>query len=98
MVMDETLVRVVLDLSNRPWLHYRVPVKEQKLGTFDTALSLEFFRAVSQHAGMTLHVDLLHGGNGHHIIEAVFKGFGRALAQATAPLDIEGTLSSKGCL
>ncbi len=98
MVMDETLVRVVLDLSNRPWLHYRVPVKEQKLGTFDTALSLEFFRAVSQHAGMTLHVDLLHGENGHHIIEAVFKGFGRALAQATAPLDIEGSLSSKGCL
>ncbi|WP_457577729.1 imidazoleglycerol-phosphate dehydratase HisB [Desulfomarina sp.] len=98
MVMDETLVRVVLDLSNRPWLHYHAPVKEQKLGTFDTALAQEFFRAVSQHGGVTLHVDLLHGENGHHIIEAVFKGFGRALAQATAPLNIEGSLSSKGCL
>jgi imidazoleglycerol-phosphate dehydratase len=98
MVMDETLVRVVLDLSNRPWMHYHAPVTEQKLGTFDTSLAVEFFRAVCQHSGMTLHIDLLHGENGHHIIEAIFKGFGRALAQATASLDIEGSLSSKGCL
>lgn len=96
--MDETLVRVVVDISNRPFLHYEAPVIEQKLGTFDTMLAKEFFRAVCQHAGLTLHIDLLHGENGHHIIEAIFKGFGRAMNEATAKLSIQGTLSSKGCL
>lgn len=96
--MDETLVRVVLDLSNRPFLHYQAAVTEQKLGSFDTMLSKEFFRAVCQHAGLTLHIDLLHGENGHHIIEAVFKGFARALAAAVRPLDDGRVLSSKGCL
>lgn len=96
--MDETLVRVVVDVSNRPYLHYDAPVVEQKLGTFDTALAKEFFRAVVQHAGLTLHIDLLHGENGHHIIEAVFKGFARTLNGACTPIDIEGTLSSKGTL
>ncbi|PIE63419.1 MAG: imidazoleglycerol-phosphate dehydratase [Desulfobacterales bacterium] len=96
--MDETLVRVVLDLSNRPFLHYAAPVIEQKLGTFDTLLSKEFFRAVCQHGGLTLHIDLLHGGNGHHIIEAVFKGFARALAEAVRPVAGGRVLSSKGCL
>lgn len=96
--MDETLVRVVVDISNRPFLHYNSDVTEQKLGTFDTSLTKEFFRAVSQHAGLTLHIDLLHGENGHHIIEAIFKGFGRAMREAVNPIDIAGTLSSKGCL
>jgi len=96
--MDETLVRVVVDISNRPYLHYEADVTEQKLGTYDVALTKEFFRAVSQHAGLTLHVDLLHGENGHHIIEAIFKGFGRAMNTATTKIDIEGTLSSKGSL
>ena len=96
--MDETLVRTVVDISNRPYLHYDAPVKEQKLGTFDTALAKEFFRAVVQHAGLTLHIDLLHGENGHHIIEAVFKGFARTLRSACTKIDIEGTLSSKGIL
>jgi len=96
--MDETLVRVVVDISNRPFLHYDAEVVEQKLGTFDTALAKEFFRALSQHGGITLHMDLLHGENGHHIIEALFKGFGRAMNIATTPLAIEGALSSKGCL
>jgi imidazoleglycerol-phosphate dehydratase len=96
--MDETLVRVVVDISNRPFLHYDVDVAEQKLGTFDTALAKEFFRAVCQHGGLTLHVDLLHGENGHHIIEAVFKGFGRAMKKATTGIEIKGALSSKGCL
>ncbi|MCP3888949.1 MAG: imidazoleglycerol-phosphate dehydratase HisB [Desulfobulbaceae bacterium] len=96
--MDETLVRVVVDISNRPFLYYDAPVVEQKLGTFDTMLSKEFFRALCQHAGLTLHIDLLHGENGHHIIEAVFKGFGRAMNSATSQLAIQGTLSSKGCL
>lgn len=96
--MDETLVRVVVDISNRPFLHYHAVVAEQKLGNFDTALAKEFFRAVAQHAGLTLHIDLLHGENGHHIIEAVFKGFARAMRRATAPIEIDGALSSKGCL
>ncbi|SDP73722.1 imidazoleglycerol-phosphate dehydratase HisB [Desulforhopalus singaporensis] len=96
--MDETLVRVVVDISNRPYLHYNVPVVEQKLGSFDTMLVKEFFRAVSHHAGITLHIDLLHGENGHHIIEAVFKAFARVMNSATSPLGIEGVLSSKGCL
>jgi imidazoleglycerol-phosphate dehydratase len=96
--MDETLVRVVIDISNRPILHYNAPVTEQKLGTFDTALAKEFFRAVCQHAGITLHIDLLHGENGHHIIEAIYKGFGRAMNSATTKIEIEGALSSKGCL
>lgn len=96
--MDESLVRVVVDVSNRPYLHYIVPVAEQKIGTFDSSLAKEFFRAVSQHAGLTLHIDLLHGENGHHIIEAVFKGFGRALRMAVARIGMEGPLSSKGCL
>lgn len=96
--MDETLVRIVMDISNRPYLHYHADVKEQKLGTFDTMLAKEFFRAVVQHAGITLHIDLLHGENGHHIIEAVFKAFARTLAAACTKIDIEGTLSSKGSL
>lgn len=96
--MDETLARVVVDVSNRPYLHYNVCVTEQKIGNFDSVLAKEFFRAVCQHAGLTLHIDLLHGENGHHIIEAVFKGFGRALKSATDTIAISGVLSSKGCL
>lgn len=97
--MDETLVRVVVDISNRPYMHYDAAVPDQKLGTFDTALALEFMRAFAQHAGVTLHVDLLHGVNSHHIIEAVFKGLARAMNQATQKLDaLAGTLSSKGIL
>lgn len=97
--MDETLVRVVVDVSNRPFLHYQVPVVDQKVGNFDTALALEFMRAFSQHAGVTLHVDLLHGSNAHHILEAVFKGLARAMDQATTVQNrVKGTLSSKGVL
>lgn len=97
--MDETLVRVVVDLSNRPYTHYEVPVADQKLGTFDTALAKEFMRAFSQNGGITLHVDLLHGDNSHHIIEAAFKGLARAMRQAVEPLtDFDGALSSKGAL
>ncbi len=97
--MDETLVRVVVDISNRPYLHYDAMVSDQKLGTFDTALAQEFMRAFAQHAGVTLHIDLIHGSNSHHIIEAVFKGLARAMNQATVKLDgLTGTLSSKGLL
>ncbi len=98
MPMDETLVRVVIDLSNRPYAHYNVPVADQKIGTFDTQLAKEFMRAFAQHGGITMHIDLFHGENCHHIIEAVFKGLGRAVHQAVAPLDVMGVLSSKGSL
>lgn len=97
--MDETLVRVVVDVSNRPFLHYAATVPDQRLGTFDTSLALEFMRAFSQHAGVTLHVDLLHGENSHHIIEAIFKGLARAMDQATRVNHlVTGALSSKGML
>lgn len=97
--MDETLARVSLDFSNRPFLHYDVSIRDQKVGTFDTALVLEFLRAVAQHAGITLHVDLLHGDNAHHIIEAVFKALGRAMGKgASLRQGLVGTLSSKGSL
>ena len=97
--MDEALARVCADLSNRPLLIYNVILAESKIGTFDTALAKEFLRAFSLHAGVTLHVDLLHGENGHHIVEAIFKAMGRAMAQATAPLAKgKGVLSSKGVL
>ncbi len=99
MPMDETLVRVVVDFSNRPYTHYNAPTPDQKVGTFDTALAKEFMRGFAQHCGITLHVDLLHGENSHHIIEAVFKGFARAVNEATAPLkDFDTALSSKGVL
>jgi len=97
--MDETLVRVVVDISNRPFLHYNVTIPDSKIGMFDTALTKEFLRAFAQHAGITLHVDLLHGENSHHIVEAVFKGLGRAVKQAVREdKTVQGALSSKGCL
>ncbi|MEN8189142.1 MAG: imidazoleglycerol-phosphate dehydratase HisB [Thermodesulfobacteriota bacterium] len=97
--MDETLVRVVLDLSNRPYLHFGVVLADEKVGRFDTALCKEFLRAFAFNAGITLHVDLIHGENSHHIIEAVFKGLARALNEASAKNDaLSGALSSKGLL
>lgn len=97
--MDETLVRVVADLSNRPHLHFNVQIPDQKLGSFDTALAKEFLRAFVYHGGVTLHVDLLHGENSHHIIEAVFKGLGRCLHDAVTPKGhVKGVLSSKGTI
>ncbi len=97
--MDETLVRVVLDLSNRSYLHFDVPYIDTKVGQFDTALCKEFLRAFSFNCGMTLHVDLLHGDNSHHIIEAVFKALARALNEAaTVNRSVSGVLSSKGTL
>jgi imidazoleglycerol-phosphate dehydratase len=97
--MDETLARVCADFSNRPYLHYAVPLIETKIGTFDTPLAKEFLRAFVLHAGLTLHVDLLHGENGHHILEAVFKALGRTLAAASGLHPrLSGQLSSKGML
>jgi len=84
MPMDEALVLVALDFSGRALLVYDVPVPAQQLGAFDTELVVEFLRALAHNAGLTLHVKLLHGSNAHHIIEAIFKGLGRALGQAVA--------------
>lgn len=97
--MDEALVRVTLDCSNRPFLHYGVTVPDAKVGSFDTALAKEFLRAFSLHGGITLHLEMAHGENSHHILEAAFKALGRALDQATRPEQrLKGALSSKGSL
>jgi len=97
--MDEALARVTVDISNRPYLFYRAIIQDQKVGNFDTALVKEFLRAFSQHGGMTLHVEVLHGENAHHVIEAIFKALGRAIGQACSPEPrLQGVLSSKGSL
>ena len=80
--MDEALARVAMDLSNRPHLAYRVSLKRTTTGTFDVGLVNEFFRALITHAGITMHVDLLAGDEPHHVAEAVFKAFARALDEA----------------
>lgn len=97
--LDEALARVVVDISGRPYLAYRVRVRPGRVGTFDTDLPHEFFQAFANQLGMNLHIDVEHGENPHHVIEACFKGFARAMDAATA-LDprIEGVLSTKGSL
>ncbi|MHB0978740.1 MAG: imidazoleglycerol-phosphate dehydratase HisB [Thermoleophilia bacterium] len=97
--MDEALALVSLDISGRPFLAYNVDLSHTNIGGFDTDLALEFFQAFVNNARATLHIRLLAGSNPHHIIEAVFKGFGRALDQATA-LDprVESVPSTKGVL
>jgi imidazoleglycerol-phosphate dehydratase len=96
--MDETLAEVVMDLSGRPYLVYNLDLpKKYKLKDFDPGLAEDFFRSVVNHAGMNLHINLLYGRDVHHMLEGVFKAFGRALDQATS-LDprIKGVLSTKG--
>ena len=83
--MDEALVLAAVDLSGRDTLRCALNIPTQKVGTFDTELVEEFFLAFVRNAGVTLHLRQLDGTNSHHIIEAAFKGFGRALAQAVAP-------------
>ena len=80
--MDETLTRVALDASNRPYLVYRVPFTIPKLGNMDTELFQEWFRAFVQSAGLNLHVEVLYGENNHHMIESCYKGLARCLRQA----------------
>ena len=98
--MDEALARVVMDVSNRPVLCYRVPLKKRTTGTFDVGLIREFFRALVTNSGMTIHVDLLTGEEPHHVSEALFKAFARALDQAAGPEDrLSGNVpSTKGLL
>ncbi|ROR02948.1 imidazoleglycerol-phosphate dehydratase HisB [Desulfosoma caldarium] len=97
--MDEALAQVSLDLSNRPYLVCRLPAMAERVGTFETELVPEFFRALCHHGGLTLHIAVPYGDNTHHILEAVFKAFGRALDEATALDPRRLTVpSSKGVL
>jgi len=80
--MDETLTRVVLDASNRPYLVWKVEFRRPKLGDMDTELFKEWFQAFAQAAGVTLHIENLYGENNHHIVESCFKGLARSLRQA----------------
>ena len=95
--MDESLARVVLDLSGRPHLNMQATFSKGTVGSFDVELVQEFFTAMAMNSKMTLHIDLLKGGNTHHEIEAIFKGFARALKEALQPVD-GGVPSSKGLI
>jgi imidazoleglycerol-phosphate dehydratase len=97
--MDECLCRVAMDISGRPFLVYKVPFGEKKIGRFDPSLLREFFKAFADHSGITLHIELLYGKNSHHMAEAVFKAFARALRDAVRIYDRrEGVPSTKGSL
>jgi len=90
--MDETLTRVTVDVSNRPYLIWKVKLKVEKLGEMDTELFKEWFQAFSQSAGITLHVENIYGDNSHHIIESCYKGLARSLRQA---IEIDSKIKNK---
>jgi imidazoleglycerol-phosphate dehydratase len=98
--MDETLTRVAIDVSGRPFLVFRTEFPRQKIGEFDTELVREFFQAFAMNAGITLHVETLYGANAHHISETCFKGLARALRLAVAldPRQKGAIPSTKGTL
>jgi imidazoleglycerol-phosphate dehydratase len=98
--MDETLTRVALDASGRPFLVFKVEFPTEKIGAFDVELTREFFQALSVHAGLTLHIETLYGANSHHIAESCFKGVARALGAAFAvdPRQAARVPSTKGAL
>ena len=98
--MDEALTRVALDLSNRPYLIWKVTIPKPKLGEMDTELFKEWFQALAQNAGICLHIENLYGDNSHHIVETCFKGTARALRMAVTPDErLDGASpSSKGSL
>ena len=95
--MDETLSRIVLDLSGRAYLVFDVDIPVERIGSFETEMTREFFLAFANNAKMNLHMATLYGVNGHHIVESLFKGIGHALKEAVT---IEGdtVLSTKGVL
>ena len=97
--MDETLAQACLDFSGRPFLVFGAEIPKIRLENYDTEMTEEFFRAVAMHCGLTLHIRVLYGSNVHHIIEAIFKAFARAVAEA-ASVDprVKGVMSSKGVL
>ncbi len=98
--MDETLTRVALDASNRPYLIWKVAFARDKLGEMDNELFKEWFQAFAQHAGLTLHVENIYGENSHHIVESCYKGLARALRQAIEidPRRSKAVPSTKGRL
>jgi imidazoleglycerol-phosphate dehydratase len=97
--LDETLAKVVIDLSGRPYLSYNVKIRPGRVGSFDTDLPHEFYAAFTNQLGMNLHIDVIRGENPHHIIEACFKAFARAMDMATSFDErISGVLSTKGSL
>ena len=98
--MDEALALIALDISGRPYLNYDVKICAPKVGDFDTELAEEFMSGLCRALGLTLHIKLMYGANAHHIIEAVFKGLGRALGEAVAVDPRRGGAipSSKGIL
>ena len=97
--MDETLILCAVDLSGRPYLNFDASFTPGRIGDVDTEMIREFFYAVSYSAKMNLHLKMLDGGNNHHIAEALFKGFGRALLQAVRKEErIEGAWTTKGTL
>lgn len=97
--MDEALSMISLDISGRAYLRFNVSFEKEKAGSFDTELVEEFFRAFAFNAEVTLHINLEYGQNTHHIIESIFKGFGRSIDKATGIQDrIDGVLSTKGIL
>ncbi len=98
--MDETLTRVALDASNRPYLIWRVQIPKPKLGEMDTELFKEWFQAFAQAAGVTLHIENLYGENSHHIVESCYKGLARALRAAIEidPRQMNQVPSTKGLL
>lgn len=99
MPMDESLVHVAADISGRPYLAYNLKLRQKRLGEFDTELVPEFFRGLTNAMAMTLHIVQQAGGNSHHLVEAAFKGLGRALRQALAKDAREkGIPSTKGIL
>lgn len=98
--MDETLSRVALDLSARPYLVWKAAFTQTKLGEMDTELIEHWFHSVAQTAGITLHVEVLYGVNNHHICESIYKGFARAMRQAVSidPRKADAVPSTKGVL
>jgi imidazoleglycerol-phosphate dehydratase len=98
--MDETLTRVAVDVSGRPYLIWKVDFPTQKVGVMDTELFREWFQAFAQNAGITLHIETLYGANSHHIAETCFKGLARALREAVAidPRQAGRVPSTKGTL
>ncbi len=97
--MDESLVQIAIDLSGRGQLIYKVQFEQERVGTFEVSLVEDFFKALSYHAGMTLHINLLYGKNSHHIIEAIFKAFGRSLNEATRENNqLDNIPSTKGVI
>ena len=98
--MDETLTRVAVDVSGRPFLVFRTEFPTEKIGEFDTQLVREFFQAFVSNGGLTLHVETLYGSNSHHIAESCFKGVARALKAAVAldPRQAGSVPSTKGAL